>query len=171
MAHSYWDMVTCPQGAVAVVARGGRLCRVCFESSPERAAAAVMALHPDAVQRREPLVDKALAQLTEYFQGQRLAFDLPLDDGGLSPFTRRVRHELMQVPCGGLVSYAALAERAGSPRAARAVGRAMATNPLPLIVPCHRVVNADGRIGHYSAAHGSRTKGWLIDFERELAGA
>ncbi len=90
---------------------------------------------------------------------------MPLANDSLTPFARKVQRELLKVPYGSVISYGELAAKAGSPRAARAVGGVMSSNPFPLIVPCHRVVNADGRIGHYSAAHGSKTKAWLLELE------
>ena len=126
---------------------------------------------PEAQQSSHALIKEGLKQLTEYFQGKRRVFNLPLCNDSLTGFTCKVHQELLKVPYGSVVSYGELAARAGSPKAARAVGGVMSSNPLPLIVPCHRVVNADGRIGQYSAANGSKTKAWLIDFERESAGA
>lgn len=171
MADEEWDMLTLQQGVLAVVVRRGRLCRVCFATSPAEVAAALAKFHPAAQRSAHPLLERALGQLADYFRGQRSSFELPLDESGLSAFARAVHHELVKVPYGTVISYAELAARAGSPRAARAVGSVMANNPFPLLVPCHRVVNADGRIGRYSAADGSTTKRWLIDFERRLAGA
>lgn len=171
MADEQWDMLALEQGVLAVVVRHGRLCRVCFESSVEGVSAAIASFYPAAQRAAHPLVKKALGQLADYFLGKRSSFDLPLDDHGLSTFARAVHRELVKVPYGTVISYAELAGRVGSPRAARAVGSVMATNPFPLLVPCHRVVNADGRIGRYSAADGCRTKTWLIDFERRLADA
>ena len=170
MADEQWGMLTLEQGVLAVVVRRGRLCRVCFESSAEAVSAAIARFHPAAQRSAHPLVEKALRQLADYFLGKRSSFDLPLDDHGLSTFARTVHRQLVKVPYGAVISYAELARRAGSPGAARAVGSVMATNPFPLLVPCHRVVNADGRIGRYSAANGCATKSWLIDFERRLAG-
>lgn len=101
--------------------------------------------------------------------GKRRVFNVTIDQSGLSTFSRKVHRVLQQVPYGSVVAYGELAAMAGSPGAARAVGRVMSSNPFPLLVPCHRVVNADGSIGQYSAAYGRRTKAWLIDFEREIS--
>ncbi|MGW8312358.1 MAG: methylated-DNA--[protein]-cysteine S-methyltransferase [Desulfuromonadales bacterium] len=116
------------------------------------------------------MIVNGLEQLADYFRGVRQYFTLPLDTGWLPDFSRKVLRELTTVPYGTLVSYGELATRVGSPGAARAVGRVMSSNPCPLLVPCHRVVYADGRIGQYSAADGSVTKSWLINFERNVSG-
>ena len=168
MAKELWEMRSFEPGTVAVVARQNRVCRVCFERTPEEAAAAVARHYPEARQAAQPCTRQALEQLAEYFCGKRRAFDVPLENGPLSDFARKVQQALCEVPCGEVVTYAELAARAGSPRAARAVGRVMSSNPFPLFVPCHRVVNADGSLGRYSAAHGADSKAWLINFERGL---
>jgi methylated-DNA-[protein]-cysteine S-methyltransferase len=94
-------------------------------------------------------VDGLRRQLDEYYAGRRHEFDVPLDWALSSGFRRQILGELVQVPYGQVVSYRQLAERAGNPKASRAVGSAMATNPLPIVVPCHRVIRTDGSIGQY----------------------
>jgi methylated-DNA-[protein]-cysteine S-methyltransferase len=112
-----------------------------------------------------PMLRQAERELAEYFAGRRQAFDVPLDLSGWPPFTRKILEELRKVPYGATLTYGELAARAGYPRAARAVGQAMAANPLPIIIPCHRVVAADGRLGGYSGGAGLPTKQWLLAFE------
>jgi methylated-DNA-[protein]-cysteine S-methyltransferase len=90
-------------------------------------------------------------QLAEYFAGQRQRFELPVDLCLASPFHRRVLQELGRVPFGRVLSYGELARRVGRPGAARAVGGAMRKNPIPIVVPCHRVAAADGSLGGFSA--------------------
>lgn len=108
----------------------------------------------------------AAAQLGEYFAGRRTAFDLPLAPRGTA-FQQRVWAELARIPFGETVSYRALAARVGNPAAVRAVGRANATNPLPVVVPCHRVIGADGSLTGY--AGGVPAKEWLLALERRAA--
>jgi len=99
-----------------------------------------------------PILDAALAELAGYFAGETRNFTMPLDLRLLrGAFNSRVLVELRTVPWGHLVSYSELARRVGSPSAARAVGSACGHNPLPLVIPCHRVVHANGGIGGYGA--------------------
>jgi methylated-DNA-[protein]-cysteine S-methyltransferase len=102
--------------------------------------------------RRCTALENWAEALEEYFRGERLAWaaeDIPWDDLGVRPFEREVYEALLSVPPGETVSYGQLAEMAGHPRAARAVGSAMAANPIPVVIPCHRVIRADGTLGNY----------------------
>jgi len=106
---------------------------------------------------------RTVRQLEEYFAGSRRTFDLPLAPKG-SPFQKLVWAELRRIPFGETISYAELAQRLGRPGAARAVGRANATNPIALIVPCHRVIGSDGKLTGY--AYGVEIKEKLLAWER-----
>ena len=114
-----------------------------------------------------PLLASALLQIAEYLQGQRRSFDLPLHLEG-SPFFKQVWSELQKVPYGSVLTYGALGARAGNPRASRAVGTAMNRNLLPLLVPCHRVVAAGGKLGGFGC--GVEWKRWLLKLERNELG-
>lgn len=98
---------------------------------------------------RTPLLLEAEAQLTAYFSGKLQEFHLPLRAKGTA-FQERVWTALMAIPYGQTISYRTLAERAGSPRGFRAVGNANGKNPLPILIPCHRVIASDGSLGGYS---------------------
>jgi len=98
----------------------------------------------------ESVVQRVGPQLQEYFSGKRDRFDLPLDLSGVSPFTRSVLTATAEVPFGHLTTYREIAERTGRPSATRAVGNALGRNPIPVIVPCHRVVRSDGSLGGYT---------------------
>jgi O-6-methylguanine DNA methyltransferase len=111
--------------------------------------------------KASPALRGALAQMQRYLSGQARGFCLALSLRG-TPFQMRVWRALQKVPYGSTISYAQLAARAGHPRAARAVGAAMAANPLPLVVPCHRVVASRG-LGGYSP--GLAWKRWLFALE------
>lgn len=91
---------------------------------------------------------EARAQLQAYFNGERFAFDLPLAPQGTS-FQRKVWHALQAIPYGETISYAELARRIGNPRAVRAVGAANGSNPIPIIIPCHRVIGSNGALVGY----------------------
>lgn len=113
-----------------------------------------------------PLLSEPIRQLAAYFAGERHAFDLPLDWSLISGFNRQVLRELTTVPYGAVVGYGDLARRVGQPRAAQAVGLAMGANPLPVVVPCHRVVESDGGIGGFGG--GLETKRQLLALEGVL---
>lgn len=114
--------------------------------------------------RETEVISEAVGQLNEYFSGKRREFDLPLSYGG-TDFTISVLDALSRIPYGEVRTYAQIAEEVGSPRAYRAVGSACAGNPIPIIVPCHRVVPSTGGVGNY--AGGSAMKRRLLEFERE----
>lgn len=114
------------------------------------------------------LTEQAAAQLREYFAGTRRTFELPLPPAAPA-FRAAAQAALDRIPYGSTWSYAQLADAAGSPRAVRAAGTACAKNPLPVIIPCHRVVRADGNLGNYLG--GTPAKRWLLDFEAARAGA
>ena len=105
-------------------------------------------------------------QLDEFFAGRRKTFDLPMAPHG-TDFQKQVWAELVRIPYGETISYAELAKRMGRDGAARAVGRANATNPIAIVVPCHRVIGADGSLTGY--AYGVELKRGLLDFERGQA--
>lgn len=109
-----------------------------------------------------PLFEEARRQLEEYFAGSRQNFDLPLNPGG-TDFQRRVWRTLLDIPYGTAISYRELAHRADCPRGYQAVGQANGRNPLPILIPCHRVIGADGTLGGYSG--GLDRKRFLLDLE------
>jgi O-6-methylguanine DNA methyltransferase len=109
-------------------------------------------------------VELAREELIEYLAGRRTFFTVPVDLGGVAEFQDRVLAEARRIPFGGVESYAALARRIGHPRAARAVGNALGANPVPVLVPCHRVIRGDGTWGRY--AFGAALKTRLLELER-----
>ncbi|MBB5688287.1 methylated-DNA--[protein]-cysteine S-methyltransferase [Roseomonas alkaliterrae] len=115
-------------------------------------------------QTETTLLRRARDQLQDYFDGTRTAFDLPLAPHG-TPFQRRVWEALRAIPHGETRSYAEVARAVGC-RAARAIGQANGANPIPILIPCHRVVAADGSLGGYSGGEGEATKRFLLDHER-----
>lgn len=115
-----------------------------------------------------PLLIEAKDQLLEYFEGTRREFDLPVDPNG-TEFQKRVWKGLCDIPYGQTISYRQLAENIGSPKAFRAVGQANKKNPVSIVIPCHRVVAADGSLGGYMGKwnDNSSPKVWLINHERQ----
>ncbi len=119
---------------------------------------------PDASWRQSDASFAAVReQLAEYFAGDRQQFDVPLKLAGTA-FQLRVWQELVRIPFGTTISYAQLAQRLGNPTASRAVGHANGRNPISIIVPCHRVIGADGKLAGY--AGGVDKKRWLLAWER-----
>lgn len=131
-------------GRIAVIAAASGLVRVEF------LAAASPRLAATGPGRARAMLSRALAELAAYPDGGPL--DCPVDLSALTPFQRRILVELRQVPRGATIAYGALAARAGHPRSARAVGGACGANPVPLWIPCHRVLAAGGGIGGFSGA-------------------
>lgn len=111
-----------------------------------------------------PILHDAMQQLTEYFAGTRTTFELPLDPHG-TPFQRSIWSALQTIPYGSSMSYQDLGEHAGVGKAPRAVGGAVGANPLPIVIPCHRVLAADRKITGYSGGAGIPTKVALLDLE------
>ena len=113
-----------------------------------------------------PVLAETVRQLDAYFAGSRREFDLPLDLDGTA-FQQAAWTALQAIPCGTTATYAEQAERVGKPGAVRALGAANAANPAAIVVPCHRVVGAGGRLTGYTA--GVQVKRWLLDHEAAMA--
>lgn len=118
---------------------------------------------PGTTATRSEILQEAVRQLGEYFTGSRQTFDLPLHLRG-TPFQQQVWSALLQVPYGQTASYKDIAQAIGNPKAVRAVGLANGRNPIPIIVPCHRIIGANGQLVGYSS--GLWRKEWLLKHER-----
>ena len=114
-------------------------------------------------------LDDARRQLDDYFDGRRAEFDLPVDLSLVAPFTDRVLTKTAAIPPGQVLTYGEVAAEIGHARAARAVGNALGSNPIPIVVPCHRVVRSGGGLGGYTG--GTHRKEHLLDLERGGAAA
>jgi methylated-DNA-[protein]-cysteine S-methyltransferase len=114
-------------------------------------------------------LDDVRRELDEYFSGRRREFDLPLDRQLMSAFGRRVLRVTSEIPYGGHLTYSEVAADAGSPRGARAAGNALGANPIPIVIPCHRVWRSGGALGGYGG--GVERKRWLLELEGALARA
>lgn len=115
-------------------------------------------------ERPNPVLERAVAQLAEYFRGERTSFDVPVVLHG-TPFQKAIWAQLADIPFGEVASYGELGMIATGKPAGRAVGGAVGANPVPLLVPCHRVLAYGGKITGYSAGEGIPTKKWLLDLE------
>ena len=142
--------VDSPVGTLLLAATPAGVVRVAFDREDHDAVLSRLAddISPRILEAPARL-DAVAAQLDDYFAGHRRTFDVPLDLRLASGFRRTVLEHLGDIAFGTTASYAAVAAAAGNPRAVRAVGTACARNPLPLVVPCHRVVRSDGAIGQY----------------------
>lgn len=156
--------ISTPVGRLQLQGRNGHLVAVVILAGRENPPGEIAL--PAIGDCGEPVLALAASQLAGYFSGERREFDLPLELSAVPPFTRKILETLRGVAYGETLTYGELAARAGAPRAARAVGQAMAVNPLPIVIPCHRVVAAGGKPGGYSGGGGLTTKGWLLSFER-----
>jgi len=157
--------VDSPVGALLLAATPAGLVRVAYAREDHDAVLAALAERVSPRILSAPArLDEAARQLDDYFGHRRHAFDLPVDLRLARGFRRTVLEHLPDVAYGRTVSYAQLAADVGNPRAVRAVGTACATNPLPLVIPCHRVVRGDGTPGGYIG--GPDTKLVLLDLER-----
>ena len=165
-APVYYDSLPAPIGRVLVAATPTGLVRVSFR----RSEAAFTAELRDRL--RQPVVKSpahlrpVADQLEAYFGGGRRAFDVPIDLSRLTTFQRRVLQATRGVRAGEVVSYADIARRIGQPRASRAVGQALGHNPVPIVIPCHRVVASDGSLGGYTG--GLTIKKRLLSIEGAL---
>ena len=160
--------VDSPLGTLLLVASPGGLVRVAFDCEDHEVVLAQLAdtLSP-RILASDLRTDEAARQLEEYFEGRRRDFELPLDLRLVSGFRRTVVERLSDIPYGRTASYAEMAASAGNPGAVRAAGSACSHNPVPVVVPCHRVVRSDGKIGNYLG--GTEAKRALLDLEAAAA--
>ena len=161
-----YDLVDSPIGTLFVAATDRGLCRIAYDAEPEQELDRLARAFGVRVLRSALPIDPARRQLDEYFEGKRRRFELPVDVALLADFNRRVLQELARVPYGEVVTYGELAARAARPRAARAVGTLMNRNPLPIVLPCHRVIGANGKLVGY--AGGIERKEALLRLEGAL---
>ena len=158
-----YDEFSTPLGPMRAVADGQTLIELDFIGAKHLPA-------PDPAWRRQadlPLLGRVRSQLAQYFGGARREFDLPLELRG-TPFQLAVWQRLERIAFGTSISYGALAAAAGHAGSARAVGAAVGRNPLAIVIPCHRVIGADGSLTGY--ASGLERKRWLLELERAVLG-
>jgi len=162
-----WAVEDTPIGPLTLAATPAGVVRIGFGHGDAVLEELATAVSPRVVHLPARL-DDVRRQLDQYFAGKRRAFDVPIDRRLSHGYRRTVLEALTQVPYGATVSYKDLAERTGNPKASRAVGSAMATNPIPIVVPCHRVLRSGGALGGYGG--GLDTKVWLLQLEGALLG-
>jgi methylated-DNA-[protein]-cysteine S-methyltransferase len=157
----YYCYLDTPIGELLLAGEGDALSMIGFPKGVMRRDP-----EPDWIYNEEPL-EKARTQLTEYFSGQRKDFDLPLTLNG-TEFQVSVLEALLEIPYGETTSYGAIAKQIGRPKAVRAVGAANGRNPIPIIVPCHRVIGSSGDLTGFGG--GLDTKEALLRLEAENSG-
>ncbi len=167
LADVSYAPVDSPFGTLLLAATGRGLVRLAFpeedlDSVLERLARRIS---PRVVEASAPL-DRVRRELDEYFGGRRQKFELPLDWTLVGAFGRRVLRVTSEIPYGGVLSYREVASDAGSPRGSRAAGNALGSNPIPIVIPCHRVLRSGGALGGYGG--GLERKRWLLELEGAL---
>ena len=148
-AVAYYAPVRTPLGRLLVAATDAGLVRIAFDASEAGFEADLRRRLKVTVVKSPAHIAPIARQLEAYFAGQRRAFDVPLDLSRATPFQRRVLAAARAVPAGHTASYTDIARRVGRPGASRAVGQALGHNPVPIVIPCHRIVRADGGLGGY----------------------
>lgn len=152
-----------PVGPLLVAVSTDGVCRVAFGGDMSAFVAKLAARSRCAVRPVPEQLSEVAQQFADYFAGRRRRFTLPLDYRFATPFQQLVFSVLLRVPPGQVVSYGELARAIGRPRASRGVGSALAHNPLPILVPCHRVIHRNGSLAGYSA--GVHIKEYLLTLE------
>jgi len=160
-----YTIVSCPLGRLLVAGTTLGICSVCIGDSDTSIERALAEEYPAArIERDDQALSKWVGQISKYFTGQETKIDVPLDVQATA-FQWQVWAEIKSIPYGGTMSYSGIASALGKPQAARAVARACATNPVALIVPCHRVVGEDGKLHGYR--WGMNRKRQLLRLERD----
>lgn len=155
-----------PIGELFIAATELGLVRIAFENGNWEAVATQLGRRIGPLKDDPTTLQPIIAELEEYFAGKRKEFTIGVDLRLANGFRRNVLEYLRSIPYGETKSYAEVAQAAGSPRAMRAVGSACANNPIPLVVPCHRIVRSDGTMGGYGG--GLSIKESLLDMERGI---
>jgi methylated-DNA-[protein]-cysteine S-methyltransferase len=158
-----YDFTDSPVGELLVAATERGLCRISFDPEPEAELDWLAKAYGLRVLRSPRPLEEPRRELDEYFEGRRSEFDLAVDLAALPSFQQLVLSELQRVPYGATATYGGLAKRVGKPRAARAVGGALNKNPVPIVVPCHRIVGSSGSLVGY--AGGLERKQQLLALE------
>lgn len=161
----FGELADSPLGAIWIATSPRGLVAVNLWEEQVRLEAQVLTLAAVVPTYAPEKVAPVATQFTEYFSRERKQFDLAIDWSFMTPFQEQVLQQVATIPYGRTRTYGDIAEELGKPSAVRAVGRANATNPMPIIIPCHRVLGADGRLHGYAAPGGLETKAWLLRLE------
>jgi methylated-DNA-[protein]-cysteine S-methyltransferase len=167
LAEVSYAQTDSPFGPLLIAATERGLVRVAFPEEDVEAVLERLArrLSPRVLQA-EARLEGIRRELDQYFCGRRHRFELSLDWSLVGPFARRVLGVTAEIPYGGVLSYREVAAEAGSPRGSRAAGNALGSNPIPIVIPCHRVLRSGGALGGYGG--GLERKRWLLELEGAL---
>jgi len=146
-----------PIGRIEIVSDGAAVTRLSIERDGRLP-------HDGQEPSSDAVLEQAARELEEYFRGERMDFEVPVSLAG-TPFQRAVWERIIEIPAGTAVTYGRIGVDTGVGSVGRAIGGAVGANPIPIIVPCHRVLASDGRITGYSGGEGIATKAWLLDHE------
>lgn len=152
-------------GSFALVADQDRLIGILWRENPAQVASALNTRYPESREKSSAFLTGAWAAITAFLAGESRQMDLPHELRNVTPFQKRVLQALQGCPYGTTLTYGELARQVGSPHAARAIGAAMAVNPLPLLIPCHRVVGSGHKLTGYSGGRGISSKRYLLALE------
>jgi methylated-DNA-[protein]-cysteine S-methyltransferase len=162
-----WGEMSSPLGKLFVAVNARGLCALDFG---RRESDFLQRLDPQARLEKNPkAVQRVTNQLLEYFARDRTKFDLPIDLSVVTPFQRDVLAIACRIAPGRVWTYHRVAEAMGRPKSSRPVGQALARNPVPIVIPCHRVIASDGTLGGYSGGSGLKAKRWLLRLEGALS--
>lgn len=161
----YYDIVSSPLGKILITEKDEKLSSLKFLNQHE-SKDQINELLSGMRLKRTPLLVEAQKQLNEYFKSQREKFDIALAPRG-TEFQLKAWQILAEIPYGNTISYSEQARFIGSERYRRAVAQANGRNPIPVIIPCHRVINKNGRLGGFSS--GLENKAWLLNLERKIS--
>ena len=161
-----WATLDSPLGTIYLARNEAGICNLDFGIDENQF---MEILDPLARTERNPnALSKPMKQLDEYFEGHRQQFDVPVDLSQMTDFQRSVLYAAETIPSGKIWTYGEVARQIGKPKASRAVGQALGSNPIPIIVPCHRVIGSNGQMVGYSGGGGIESKKWLLRLEGAL---
>ena len=161
-----WATLDSPLGTIYMARNTAGICKLDFGTDED---GFMEALDPLARTEHDPNpLSTTMKQLDEYFTGRRQRFDVPVDLSQVTDFQRDVLHAAETIPAGAVWTYGDVAKQIGKPQASRAVGQALGRNPIPIIVPCHRVIGSNGQMVGYSGGGGIESKKWLLRLEGAL---
>jgi methylated-DNA-[protein]-cysteine S-methyltransferase len=160
----YYYNYKSPIGSLSVIRGEKGLLKLAINKPAEIVLNDILSLDKSETKESYDKLADVIEQLDAYFKGKLQEFSVEIDLNNLSEFHKKVIMDLSKIPYGTVISYGELARKVNNPKAARAVGQACKANPIPIIIPCHRVIRSDGKIGNYTA--GVDVKKYLLDLEK-----